>query len=215
MASRIRGLFSSRHLDADFQQELASHLAMLEEENLRRGMSHDDARRQARLRLGAEAALRETHHDLRSLPWLESFLQDVRFGLRMLRKSPGFTAVAILTLALGIGATIAMFTVVDGIILKSLGYPHPEQLVTINTHWSDSGRTIWSIAGGDVEDLRKAKHCFGAFSFYSGGEFGVQLIHSAEFVGIYEVDPQFFDVFKVPPLAGRTFVPADDGRAAV
>ncbi|MGA9884690.1 MAG: ABC transporter permease [Candidatus Acidiferrales bacterium] len=213
--SRIRGFFSARRLDADFQQELAAHLSLLEEENIRRGLSPREARRQARLRLGAEAPLRETHHDLRGLPWLESLLQDARFGLRMLRKSPGFTAVAVLTLALGIGATTAMFTVVDGVVLKSLGYPHPEQLVTINTHWSDSGRTIWSITGGDLQDLQNANHCFGAFSFYSGGEFGVQLIHSAEFVGIYEVDPQFFDVFKVPPLAGRTFVPADDGRAAV
>jgi putative ABC transport system permease protein len=212
-ASRIRGFFSSRRLDADFQRELSAHLSMLEDENLRRGLSPGEARRQARLRLGAEPPLRESQHDLRSLPWLESLAQDIRFGLRMLRKSPGFTAVAILTLALG--ATTAMFTIVNGIVLNSLGYPNPNQIVAIDTHWTDSGGTDNHVTGGDLQDIRNAKDCFQAFSYYSGGEFGVQLSHSAEFVGIYETDPDFFNVFQVPPVAGRTFIPADAGRAAV
>jgi putative ABC transport system permease protein len=214
-ASRIRGLFASHRLDADFQDELSAHLSILEEENLRRGLAPGEARRQARLRLGAEAPLRENQHDLHSLPWLESLLQDVRFGLRMLRKSPGFTGVAILTLALGIGATTAMFTIVNGVVLKSLGYPNPNQVVTIDTHWTDSGGTVWSITGGDMQDIRGAHDSFQAFSYFTGGEFGVQLSHSAEFVGIYETDPDFFNVFEVPPVAGRTFIPADAGRAAV
>jgi putative ABC transport system permease protein len=215
VASRLRGFLSSRRLDRDFQDELSSHLSMLEDENLRRGLSPDEARRQARLRLGAEAPLRESQHDLRGLPWLESLTQDIRFGLRMLRKSPGFTAVAILTLALGIGATTAMFTIVNGVVLKSLGYPNPNQVVTIYTHWTDSGGTDNHVTGGDLQDIRNAKDCFQAFSYFSGGEFGVQLSHGAEFVGIYETDPDFFNVFQVPPVAGRTFIPADAGRAAV
>ena len=88
LASRIRGFFAGHRLDEDFQHELASHLDMLTEENIRRGLPPDEARRQARLRLGGPAQLRETQHDLRGMPWLETLLQDVRFGLRMLRKIP-------------------------------------------------------------------------------------------------------------------------------
>jgi putative ABC transport system permease protein len=214
-ASRLRGFFSSRRLDADFQDELSAHLSMLEDENLRRGLAPGEARRQARLRLGAEASLRESQHDLRTLPLLESLAQDLRFGLRILRKSPGFTAVAILTLALGIGATTAMFTVVNGIVLKSLEYPAANRIVTIGTHWTDSGGTDNYVTGGDLQDIREAHDSFQAFSYFAGGEFGVQLSHSAEFVGIYETDPDFFNVFQVPPVAGRTFIPSDAGRAAV
>ncbi|MGH9715143.1 MAG: permease prefix domain 1-containing protein, partial [Candidatus Acidiferrales bacterium] len=129
IVSRVRGFFSARRLDADFQQELAAHLAMLEEENVRRGLPPDEARRQARLRLGAEVPLRETQRDLRGLPWLESIVQDVRFGLRMLRKSPGFTAVAVLSLALGIGVTTAMFSLIYAVLLHPFPYAGADRIM--------------------------------------------------------------------------------------
>ncbi len=131
LASRIRGFFAGRRLDEDFQRELASHLEMLTEENIRRGLPPDQARRQARLRLGGAAQLRETQHDLRGLPWLETLLQDVRFGLRMLRKNPGFTAVAVITLALGIGANTAVFSIINGLMLRTLPVRDPGRLVEL------------------------------------------------------------------------------------
>src|SRR5690348_13346772 len=93
--SRLRSLFSTRRLDDDFAQELDSHFALLVQENIRRGMSPAEAQRAARLKLGSPAALRESHHDQRTFPWLESVAQDVRFALRMFRKNPGFTVVAV------------------------------------------------------------------------------------------------------------------------
>jgi predicted permease len=211
IASRARSFFSTRKLDDDFAQELDSHFELLTAENIRRGMSPEEARRIARLKLGSEPALRETHHDQRTVRWLESFAQDFRFALRMLHKNPGFTVVAILTLALGIGATTAMFTILDGVVLKPLQYPDANRIVAIDTRWTDSGKEIPRTTGGDIQDLRDVD-AFEAFSFYSGGQVGVQLSRSAEFVGVFVVDPNFFRVFAVAPIAGRTFMGADDAN---
>ncbi|MBV8207050.1 MAG: ABC transporter permease [Acidobacteria bacterium] len=140
---------------------------------------------------------------------------NIRHALRMLRLNPGFAAAVVITLSLGIGATTAMFTVVDGVILKSLPYPDASRLAAINTRFTDSGRSIWRTAGGDLEDLRGETSSFEALTSYFGGEVGVQLSHSAEFAGAWWVDPDFFRVFSFAPVAGRTFTPADAARAAI
>ncbi len=144
-----------------------------------------------------------------------SLAADLRYAVRMLRVNPGFAAVAIVTLALGIGATTAMFTVVNGVVLKSLRYPDAGRIVAVNTKFTDKGRSIWRVTGGDMEDLRADRDSFEAFSFCNGGEMGVQLAKSAEFVGAYMVDPEFFRVFSISPVVGRTFAADDAGRAAV
>jgi putative ABC transport system permease protein len=143
------------------------------------------------------------------------FTSNLRYAGRMLRLNPGFAAVAILTLALGIGASTAMFTVVDGVVLKSLRYPDADRIVAVSTHWTDSGKVSPRTTGGDIEDLRGANQSFEAFSYYQAWEMGVQLSKAAEFVTAAEVDPDFFHVFSVPPIAGRTFTADDAGRAAV
>ncbi len=139
---------------------------------------------------------------------------NLRYAGRMVRLNPGFAVVAIVTLALGIGATTAMFTVLDGVMLKPLRYPDADRIVAIGSRFTDSGRTIWRSTGGDLEDLR-ADSAFEAFSFYFGGEMGVQFRHNAEFAGVYLADPNFFRVFSLAPIAGRTFAADDAGRAAV
>jgi len=139
---------------------------------------------------------------------------QIRHAARMLRLNPGFAAVAIVTLGLGIGATTAMFSVLDGVVLKSLRYPDVERIVAVNTRFSDEGRSIWRSTSGDLEDLR-AMDIFEAFSFCQNWETGVKLAKSAEFVQAAFVDTNFFHVFSIAPLTGRLFTPEDADRSAV
>lgn len=139
---------------------------------------------------------------------------DFVLALRTLRRSPGFSTVAVVTLAAGIGASAAMFAVLDGVLLKPLPYPDPSRVVAINTRWTDSGKESPRTTGGDLMELRQNPASFEAFTYYQGGEVGVQLPSRAEFVGAYSVDPEFFHVFTIAPLAGRLFNANDAGRSA-
>ena len=130
-AARIRSLWWNRRLDEEFAEELQTHLANLTDENLRKGMTLEEANRAARLRLGGLTQLQEAHRELRGLPVIETLFQDVHYAFRMLRKSPAFTIVAVLTLALGIGANTAIFSMAQAFLLKPLSLPHLERLVAV------------------------------------------------------------------------------------
>jgi putative ABC transport system permease protein len=201
--------------DEELDEEIRTHIEMSARERFERGETADEARAAARREFGNVGMVKETTREAWRWAWLERIWQDLRFGLRMLRKSPGFTAVAVLTLAVGIGAVTATFSVVDGVVLKPLRYPDAGRIVTVGTLWSDSGWVTPRIAGGDLQDLRAASDSFEALSYYTGGEMGVQLARGADFGGVYQVDPDFFNVFAVPASMGRTFASEDAGRSAV
>lgn len=146
---------------------------------------------------------------------MTSFLQDLRYGLRTLSKSRGFSIVAICTIALGIGATTAMFTVLDGVVLKPLQYADADRIVALNTKFTDRGRSIPRITGGDYVDLRQQREIFSAIATYAGGEMGVQVAGRAEFVGTMLTSTGFMNVFGATPLAGRIFNADDAERSAI
>jgi predicted permease len=144
-----------------------------------------------------------------------NLLRDVRYAVRSLRQSAGFTIVAVGTLALGSGAVTALFTVLDGVLLKPLRYPDPDRIVSVVNRYSDRGTGIQALTGGDEMDISREPNVFAAFAYYQGGEMGVQLADRAEFVGARIVHPDFFRVFGVPPVAGRLFNRDDAQRSAV
>jgi putative ABC transport system permease protein len=209
LASRIRTWLSPRGIEQDFDRELAAHLDLLTEENSRRGMSPDEAQRAARIRLGGLTQLKETNRELRGLPLLETFLQDTHYALRMLRKNPGFTAVAVLTLALGIGANTAIFSVVDAVMLRPLPYPNPSQLVNVLEARPQKGIPSTGPSYPDLEDWHAQNQ---AFSHLAGLAFHkLTLTGRGEptVVNTVVVTSDFFSLLAVKPLLGQTLLPDD------
>src|SRR6185295_4953038 len=139
--SRLRGLFTKPKLEVELTDEIQSHLEMQIEDLVRQGMSPEEARYLALRKFGGVDQVKETYRDGRSLAPVETFLRDLRYGLRMLRRSPGVTAVAILSLALGIGANTALFSVVDAVLLKSLPVEDPERLLVFEWQAGKQYRT--------------------------------------------------------------------------
>jgi putative ABC transport system permease protein len=214
LASRIRTWLSPRDIEQDFDRELAAHLDLLTEENIRRGMSPDEAQRAARIRLGGLTQLKETNRELRGLPLLETFLQDTRYAFRMLRKNPGFTAIAVLTLALGIGANTAIFSVVDAVMLRPLPYPNPAQLVNLLEDRPQKGTPATGPSYPDLEDWHAQNH---AFTQLAGLAFHkLTLIGRGEptVVNTVVVTSDFFHLLDVKPLLGQTLLPDDFQRGA-
>ena len=212
--SRIGGLFSGRRPAQEFERELESHLAMLIEENLRRGMPPAEAERAARIRLGGLTQLKETNRELRGLPFIETFLQDARYAWRMLRKNPGFTAVAVLTLALGIGANTAIFSVVYAVLLKPLPYAHPEQLVTAFQANTEEGVPEDGVSYPNFEEWRAQNHVFSELAGITAHQLTLTGRGEPSVVDTSVVTPEHFALLDVKPLHGRVFFPAEGKQGA-
>src|ERR1700680_4158382 len=152
-------LWRRRKMEEQLEKELRFHLDQHTTDLIAHGRSPEDARRQARLALGGPEQVKEKCRDARGTRWLEDLWQDFRYAIRTLRKQPGFAAVALLTLALGSGATTVMFTVINGVLLKPLPYPEPDRLVTVHGHtdtWNTEAFGEQNLAYFDYLDCPRA-----------------------------------------------------------
>src|SRR5262249_21565352 len=191
---RVGDLFRRERRECDLAEEIAAHLALHIEDNLSRGMNREEARRQALIKLGGVEMTKEIYREQRGLPVLETLLQDLRFGMRMLWKNRGFTVIAVLVMALGIGANTAMFSVVNAVLLRPLSYNDPDRIVTLSSLWVKDGHH-GSVSSPDFHDWHDQSTAFEAMAYYRGWERSVSTGRSAEYAYATRVTPEFFHVF--------------------
>jgi putative ABC transport system permease protein len=217
---RFAGFLRKERRDRELAEELESHLQMHIEDNLRSGMNLAEARRQALIKLGGVEQTKENCRDRRGIPWFETTIQDVRYGLRTLWKNPGFAAVAVLTLALGIGTNTAIFSVVNAILLRPLPFQDSGRLMMI---WhtppqkSFPGVERFPVSPANYLDWRNQNHVFDQMSAIGFRSLNLTGIGRAEPVTAIAVSAGFFSVLRVQPSTGRGFVSDDDkpGRGNV
>jgi hypothetical protein len=213
MAARLRAFLRPSAIDLDFDEELASHLAMLTDDNIRRGMSPDDARRAARLRLGAAASLKEQHREARGLPGLDSVIQDVRFAFRLIARDRWFSAAAIAALALGIGANATGFTIVNAVFLRGLPFEAADRLYVLS--WQNRSGRRSNISHPEFQNLRAQTRRFADLAAYRDASMNISDDRALpdEAHGTW-VTTNTFGVLHQPPLIGRDFTPADERPGA-
>jgi predicted permease len=207
-AHRFSGLFNKQRKNRELDDEIESHLQMHIEDNLRSGMTLAEARREALIKLGGIESMKEAYRDQRGLPMLEILWQDMRYGARMLRKNPGFTAVAVLTLALGIGANTAIFSVVNAVLLRPLPYPEPGQLVQLRADWSGKPNSV--IGSTTFVEVKAQSQSLARIAAYCGGDMTLTGAGSAERIVAGAVTPEFFPLLGVQPALGRNFTREED-----
>lgn len=203
LRSRSSALFARSRVSAELQEELQSHIEHRADDLERSGMSRTEAERHARVEFGGYERIREETHAALGAHWLESLLWDVRFGLRMLAKSRGFTAVALLTLMLGVGATTSVFSLLDVLLLRPLPVPHANQLVALAYRRSDTSGINYGFCTPFIRGLEKQRGVFQNVAAYSNERMQVRANSSNEEVPGALVSGQYFEALGVRPLLGR------------
>ena len=203
--SFLRNLFLSRRVEADLDQEVHAHLEMLIAENIRAGMQPREARRAARIELGGVEQVKEQVRDSRTGAFLDSLLQDLRFALRQLHRSPGFALTAVLILALGIAANVIVFGVLQALVLRQLDVPHADRVMTLQP--KDGGPFV---SNPEMRDVRDDNTMFSAIAAYEFQDFGLEANGVTRPVWGCAVSGQYFEVVGIKPFLGRLLERADD-----
>ena len=206
-------LFTNSRVEAELAREIDTHLAFLEGEYLRQGMTPEDARRAARVAYGGVEQAKQLHRDERAFQWLGQILRDTRVTFRQLRKSPGFTVTAILMLALGIGATTAIFSIVEGVLLRPLPFPDPDRLVILGDELEGSKCAACaqsSVTAPDIRNYMRDTQSFSHLGGYRQRLFELSGTGEPEAVIATRMSGEVFAALGVPPLLGRTFTQQED-----
>jgi len=198
--SWLNGLFGKRKREKELEDEVRGHLEMAARERVERGVDEAEAERVARQEFGNVELVKETARDARGWRWMEDIVEDARYGLRRMRKSPGFTAIAVLTLALGIGANTAIFSLVNGILLVSLPYPNPERLVSVTGTYPK----------GAFVAMREQMRTMDVGAYAEGHEFNLTGLEEPVRLTGTLVSAELFSILGARPELGRTFYPGED-----
>jgi len=208
--ARLRGLFRKRNLDLELDSELQTHLELLTQEKIRSGMSVVEARYAARREFGGVEQTKENYRRQLGVPFLETLAQDLRYALRMLRKSPDFTAVVVLTLALGIGANTAIFSLMNAVLLQSLPVRNPQELVVVRYVAAQSEHADEDFSYPMYQALRDKSSVFDGVIARSGVSFNATYQGQSEHASGELVSGNYYDVLGVRPWLGRLLSPEDD-----
>ena len=211
--ARLRAFFRGGEMDRDFADEMSAHLEMATEENIRKGMTPDAARRHAAVRLGGATSLQSRHRDVRGFRGLDDLFQDLRFATRLLLKERWFSTAAIAAIALGIGANTVGFTIINAAFLRGFPFEEAHRIQAIS--WKPERGNRDAMSYRDLEDFRSQSRSFSGIAAYWFEAMNISDDHSApeQSQGAW-VTANHFDVLRRPPVIGRGFVAADEQRGA-
>ncbi len=210
----LRSLISRTRVEEELDEEMQFHLERQIDEGLSAGLPREEARYAALRAMGAIGKSKEESRDLWSAKFVSDFVGDLRYAGRGLRRNPGFAVLAIVIMALGIGANTAVFSVVNGVLLKPLPYPEADRIVSLSTAYLTTGGNSSLVTIANFRDWRDQSASFEAMATYRPGETSVTPGATAEYGRTASVDAQFFRIFAVEPIIGRTFTPAEVGPGA-
>ena len=200
--ARFKGLFQKAARESDLAAEIESHLQMHMDDNIRAGMSPQEAKRIAVMKLGGIDQAKEAYRDRATIPFLESVVQDLRFTLRQLRRNPAVTLAAVLTLAAAIGANTAIFSVVNAVLLKPLPYPHSDRVVNITTTSSLRGLDDLVLSEAEFNEFKKHAQSFEKMAAYASAALNLGDVVQPERIGYAEVSVDLFSALGVTRVPG-------------
>ncbi len=209
LAAKLRGLFGDRKADRELNDEIETHLRLLTERYVRQGMTEAEATWAARRQFGNVTLLQEAHHETREIRPIETLVQDLRYGARMLMKTPGFTLIVILTLAIGIGANTAIFSVVNAILLRPMPYKEADRLVVVSESWPARSLPHIGVDPDTFADWQERNHVFADMAAFANGEVALTGDGEPEKVASQSVTPNLFALLGAGAALGRSFIPDD------
>jgi macrolide transport system ATP-binding/permease protein len=217
LKARLRALLRKSEMERELDEELRYHIEQQTDQNIRLGMNPEEARQAARKAFGGVEQAKERSRDTRGVRWIGDLWQDLRFGARMLLKSPGLTLIAVITLGLGIGANTTIFSAMESLILHPFALPNQSRLMVIYERNLNVGVTRTGVAPGNLRDWSTQSQTFERFVSWQVEFFDLAGADQPERVMGYRVSAEFFAALGVQPLLGRDFQPDEDtaGREQV